>query len=160
MQNTYNFYNLEASFKQYLVAGNGNPVSTKNYLSDIRHFFGWLSFYIGSHDIKIIDNTYPLRSFITAETIIEYKNYLLENKIPHKTINRRLSTIRKLCSFCIEQNILNENPAKHITNILALPGNQTEELVKEYESYLKLQEKDQAVITSSLNTIQELLQTI
>lgn len=160
MQNTYNFYNLEASFKQYLIAGNGNPVSTKNYLSDIRHFFGWLSFYIGSHDVKISDEKFPLRTFITSKTIIEYKNYLLENKIPHKTINRRLSTIRKLCTFCIEQYILEENPVKHITNILSLPGAQTETLVQEYKNHLELQGVDLAIITSSLNTIQELLHSI
>lgn len=160
MQNTYNFYNLETSFKQYLVAGITKPVSIKNYLSDIRHFFGWLSLYIGSHDLKILDDKFPLRAFITIETISEYKNYLLENKIPHKTINRRLSTIRKLCTFCIEQNILDINPAKHLTNILSLPEAQTEGLVQKYQEYLKSQGRDQTVITSSLNTIQELLQTI
>jgi len=160
MQNTYNFYNLEASFKQFLVAGITKPVSIKNYLSDIRHFFGWLSLYIGSHELKVIDSNCPIRSFITTQAINDYKSYLFENEIPHKTINRRLSTIRKLCTFCIEQKILDENPVKHILNILSLPGAQTEEIVKEYEEQLKSQGVNQAVITSSLNTIQELLQTI
>jgi hypothetical protein len=44
MENRYNFYNLEASFKNFLLAGNKLPVTIKNYLSDLRHFLGWFIF--------------------------------------------------------------------------------------------------------------------
>ncbi len=152
MFNQYNFYNLEASFKEYLFAGNANPVSVKNYLSDLRHFFGWLSLYLKSNEIK--------DTFITVQSINDYKLYLFENDIPHKTINRRLSTIRKFCSFCVDQQILKENPSKNILNVLALPENKSGEVLKEYENNLKLKGTHPNIIINSLNTIQDLLQTI
>src|SRR3989338_8943022 len=110
MSETYNLYNLEAPFKQYLTAGNQKPISIKNYLSDFRHFAGWVMSK-GGHGGP------PLQEPITLNDISEYKSYLELNNIPHKTINRRLSTLRKFCSFCISQGWMKENPAKKISNI-------------------------------------------
>ena len=114
MSDTYNLYNLEAPFKEYLLAGNQKPVSVKNYLSDIRHFFGWL---VNSdlHRLKIVSN--QLETLLTPTVVNDYKNYFITNNLPHKTINRRLSTVRKFCSFCISQGWLKENPAKKVLNI-------------------------------------------
>src|SRR3989339_906542 len=111
MSDTYNLYNLEAPFKQYLTAGNQKAISIKNYLSDFRHFAGWLMSK-GGHGGP------PLQEPITLNDISEYKSYLESNNIPHKTINRRLSTLRKFCSFCISQGWMKENPAKRISNVL------------------------------------------
>ena len=116
MVKTYNLYNLEAPFKEYLDAGNQKAISIKNYLSDVRHFFGWLILYFRSHKIQI-ESEATITQFITGKVISEYRSYLSENNIPHKTINRRLSTIRKFCSFCISQGWMKENPAKQIANI-------------------------------------------
>ncbi|MEK7633882.1 MAG: phage integrase SAM-like domain-containing protein, partial [Patescibacteria group bacterium] len=120
MPNTYNLYNLEAPFKQFLLAGNQKAVSIKNYLSDVRHFFGWLILYFKSHKIQI-ESEVTITQFITTSVISEYKSYLESNNIPHKTTNRRLSTLRKFCSFCISQGWMKENPAKKISNISSLP---------------------------------------
>jgi len=113
----YNLYNTEALFKTFLYAGKISPVSLKNYLSDIRHFFGWLTFrtqhQIGSK--KIDENN--IIGLISLSIVEEYKSYLIDNNIPLKTVNRRLSTLRKFCSFCISQGWLKENPAKKIQNL-------------------------------------------
>src|SRR3989338_11243248 len=113
MSETYNLYNLEAPFKQYLTGENKKPISIKNSLSDFRHFAGWVMSK-GGHGGP------PLQEPITLNDISEYKSYLELNNIPHKTINRRLSTLRKFCSFCISQGWMKENPAKQITNISSL----------------------------------------
>ncbi len=121
MAKQYNLYNLEPYFKKYLITENFSLVSLKNYLSDFRHFAGWFDFYLRSH--KKTDNSNNFQNYIDSikhinnDTIFEYRNYLIENNLPHKTINRRLSTIRKFCSFCISQGWLKENPTKKITNI-------------------------------------------
>ena len=112
MVKTYNLYNLEAPFKKYLDAGNQKAVSIKNYLSDFRHFAGWV--------MSTGEETSPLQGSINTKTISEYKSYLESNNIPHKTVNRRLSTLRKFCSFCISQGWMKENPAKQIANISSL----------------------------------------
>lgn len=129
MENGYNLYNFEASFKNFLASGNVKPITIKNYLSDLRHFFGWLIFKLKTssedkstfdkknQNSKIEEKPESFLNLITEALIKEYKNYLYENKIPLKTINRRLSTLRKFFSFCVAQGWLKENPAKKISNI-------------------------------------------
>ncbi|MBI4004691.1 site-specific integrase, partial [Candidatus Roizmanbacteria bacterium] len=102
----YNQYNFESSFKKFLVAENISPVSIKNYLSDLRYFLGWLS----------LDSSEPL-AHLTKETIQAYLTYMQQSQLPSKTINRRLSTLRKFFSFCITQGWIDRNPAKHVENI-------------------------------------------
>lgn len=118
MDKQYNLYNFEASFKEYLIAGNTKPVSIKNYLSDFRHFSGWLvfKFKVQNSNFKVFENPVEFVSLINLSIIEEYKEYLASNNIPHKTINRRLSTIRKFCSFCISQGWIKENPGKQVQN--------------------------------------------
>lgn len=199
MPNTYNLYNLEASFKEYLLAGieksqinadsNADKrgkglqkVSVKNYLSDLRHFLGWLSLYINSHDVRVgssdpnkkDSDTESLQTFITIQTINDYKSYLFENNIPHKTVNRRLSTIRKFCSFCISQGWMKENTGKRVPNVINVGadfisarsrGRFTEsplqnDILNQFQQHLIKQNLDKPTITSSLNTIRELLNTV
>ena len=116
MVHPYNLYNFEAPFKKYLIAGNAKPVSIKNYLSDFRHFAGWIT-NTQQNAVDKDEEISSLQELLTAGTIAEYKNYLTANHIPPKTINRRLSTMRKFCSFCITQGWIKENVAKKIGNV-------------------------------------------
>lgn len=114
----YNLYNLEASFKKYLLAENVSSATVHNYLSDFRHFAGWFSLYIESHNNVSLSTSEPfLPSVLSKQTVFQYRAYLLENKLPVKTVNRRLSTLRKLSAFCINQGWLTENAAKQLGNI-------------------------------------------
>lgn len=161
MNAPYNLYNLEALFKEYLLAGNNRPVSIKNYLSDFRHFAGWITFYLKS-DIAPFNK-------IDSHLIQEYKFYLCENKIPLKTINRRLSTIRKFCSFCISQGWMKENPAKHVSNVLLSRATLSErseskgsrgtdhDILQQFKQDLINEKLDQTTITNYLNDVQEFL---
>lgn len=123
MDNEYNFYNLEAPFKLFLNSGNKkiSPISINNYLSDLRHFFGWIVLTIKTRDlpIKFASDDYQqiLSQFLTEEMVQSYADYLRANNIPMRTINRRLSTLRKFCSFCIAQGWIKTNPAKVIVNV-------------------------------------------
>ncbi|MDP1614945.1 MAG: phage integrase SAM-like domain-containing protein, partial [Methylococcales bacterium] len=135
----YNLYNLEPQFKQFLVAENISPISLKNYLSDFRYFAGWLELYnrknqvsseSESHSIVETDKSSLTLKQIDHNTVLSYRSYLASENLPHKTINRRLSTLRKFCSFCISQGWMTTNPAKKIANITpenALPIQQSEE---------------------------------
>lgn len=117
MHPTYNRYNLEPTFKKYLLAENINPASIKHYLSDFRHFFGWISFEVSISEGRASLQETNLHEYITSELIKAYKTYLSQGDNPHKTINRRLSTVRKLCAFLHDQGLLSENPAAGISNV-------------------------------------------
>jgi site-specific recombinase XerD len=138
----YNLYNFEHEFRNYLLAGNANPVTLKNYLSDFRHFWGWLSVqsFIQGEEFEN-DKTYTL-SLITSQVVSVYKNYLINNALPYKTVNRRLSTLRRFCTFCVSQGWLKSNPAKEISNTHTASDKTNEsysvgELIAEFKSYLE-----------------------
>ncbi len=109
MSNTYNFHNIEATFKTYLLAENISASTLTSYLSDYRHYAGWITSYK-----KNIANSFELNELLNEVNFHEYKEYQQASGIPEKTINRRFSTLRKLCSLCIQQGWLSRNPAKDI----------------------------------------------
>lgn len=112
-------------FKIYLEQQTISSLSTKNYLVDLRNFLQWYILYLKTNKIcfnhnsnKINQqNAYNLISLLTSKIIKDYKQFLLEGKTPYKTINRRLTTLRKLGSFALANSWLNINPALSITNI-------------------------------------------
>lgn len=112
----YNLYNFEASFKSFLLAGNKNKDTIKNYLSDFRYFCG---FVMGQ--TSVLDNidsaSLGLSPILTPQLLASYKEFLISSHLPRLTINRRLSTVRKFCTFCISQGWIKENPAKEVGNV-------------------------------------------
>lgn len=117
----YNLDNFEASFREFLQNEGVSAPTLKNYLSDLRHFMGWFAFYLHSKhgDSLKSENTglSSLASMIDFEAVSSYKTYLESNALPSKSINRRLSTLRKFCTFCIQQNWMKENVAKRVANV-------------------------------------------
>jgi len=163
MDEGYNFYNLEASFKKFLIAGNFSSITLKNYLSDLRHFFGWLIFKLKVKTQKLKsekESFNQLLNFIDVSLVTDYKDYLTANAIPIKTINRRLSTLRKFFSFCINQGWMKENPAKKISNIkyqIADSKNSKIEIFNQFKNDLQKEDLDEATIKSYLEVVREFL---
>ncbi|MCL4374503.1 phage integrase SAM-like domain-containing protein [Patescibacteria group bacterium] len=154
MDNRYNLDNFEAGFRQYLIAENRSRASIKNYLSDYRHFAGWMI-----NELRITD--YGLRvEKITSDLVKLYKAYLSDNLVPNKTVNRRLSALRKFCSFCIDQGWMKENPAKQVTNIGAAGPIGSINILAEYRQHLTQQKIDQSDITSYLSDAEEFYQYV
>ncbi len=173
----YNFYNLEASFIEFLNSGNRNlsKVTIKNYISDLRHFFGWFIFRLkASQEYSEFVDKLDIPSLITKclNTLIvaQYKAYLVANSVPLQTSNRRLSTLRKLSGFFISQRWINENPTanlRNITNIIKKNDNKyyiqdesTQLVLNEYKKALQSQNLKPEEVESSLNDINEFLNFI
>ena len=155
MDKWYNFYNFEASFKKFLLAENVSPITLKNYLSDLRHFLGWTILKLKVQNKKNFENLSPLEFLnqIDESLVEEYKNYLVVNSIPAKTINRRLSTLRKFFSFCISQGWLKENPAKKIQNLKL----KIDSIISSFALSLEKENLDQKTIKSYLEVVQDFL---
>lgn len=159
MDKGYNLYNLEASFKEFLLAGNQKPVSIKNYLSDFRHFAGWMEFYLRSHSQKQpVSTNFNQFQLISINTVSEYRSYLIANRLPVKTINRRLSTLRKFCSFCISQGWLKENPAKLVSNMNASESD-WKKFLPVFESDLLKKGFDKEVVSKHLADVKEFFES-
>lgn len=137
----YNLYNLEAdhypealifSFRQFLIAEKIAKGTVRSYVSDVRSFFNWLiAFLINAHlfeaNSPISSDTGYLFSFINASVLFAYAEYLRNNHVPIKTINRRYSALRKLGSFSVHQSISAENvfdSLKTINDSIPFPENE------------------------------------
>ena len=80
----YNLSNLEPKFKNFLHAENISSVSLRNYLSDSRHFLGWL---VSKGKFDERSNLEQNISYLTPNVIEEYKNDHIASALPSKTIN-------------------------------------------------------------------------
>jgi len=170
----YNLYNLEASFKQFLISGNKflSNISLKNYVSDLRHFFAWFYFKLKSNskDIEKSKLSEIINNYFTKILLFQYKTYLIENNISVQSINRRLSTLRKLSKFFLSQGWIKTNPCKEISNVsLSQDQNNTKYysnnvsekfLANEYKKALESQKLNQANIDTQINDINEFVSII
>jgi site-specific recombinase XerD len=119
--NRYNLGNLSSIFKSYLLFNLDLTSGTiKNYLSDLRYFLAWLSSHraVSSNNLNTNNSNENLLLFCTKNNVIEYRNYLLANNIPRKSINRRLSTLRLFFKICCDENLINLNPIIDIPNVI------------------------------------------
>ena len=164
MEKQYNLYNLEPLFRKYLIAGNISSISLKNYMSDFRHFLGWMTLRLKnySENNKTFSFSKPISiqlnlpeqisAIINEQTIFDYRLYLTSNSLPHKTTNRRLSTIRKFCSFCISQGWMKENPAKKLGNVKETSDNQNIQLKASESHILRENEKKNKPVWEQIKT--------
>lgn len=154
MNNEYNLSILEALFKDHLHAEKVSKVTIKNYRSDVKYFINWFYVYIRRYIESVggEDNGVSLiEVFILHSTdglIEEFKQYLIASNIPLKTINRRLSSIRKFYAFCVKRGYLTENPSLSVSNhkksVQLIPG------VKEV-TQKSIETKFEEYLSNSLN---------
>ena len=114
--NQYNSYNLELEFRMYLENKAYGSVTVKNYLVDLRNFLYW-----SKSDHESQTNWESLKGavekLLAKEQLAMYISSLRASKESIVTINRRMSSLRKFCSFCISQGWIQENYAKHMANL-------------------------------------------
>lgn len=158
--------NLPKSFELYLKSQGASPLTIKNYISDFNHFWGWFLLILksrakpGSRFIVYEEKTHQLVNQITPQLINDYKNFLVVNKIPIRTINRRLSTLRKFGKFCISQAWLKSNPAKKVKNATLNEKKQkteSERILKKYEESLKKEKTSLVTIKNYLSDLRHFL---
>ncbi len=127
----YNVYNLEAkeqldnflkSFKNFLITEKVASITQRSYVSDARFFLNWyLSFLQNNLNLSSKSDFSQVFKTINAKVLSAYNFFLLENKIPLKSINRKFSALRKLGSFCLTQNLFSENVFENLKNLSDRP---------------------------------------
>ncbi len=98
--------NFQEKFEKYLTDEIGVSSSTlKFYRSDFYHFSGW--FILKAKTLGIAtDRIEELLPLLSKSLAAAYRNFLEQNNIPPKTVNRRLSTLRHLAKFLTAIQIL------------------------------------------------------
>lgn len=134
----YNQYNLEANnslekivknFRLYLYNEDISKGSIRSYVSDTRFFLGWFYFFLESNrilrlkDLVNQNGDFSINEFcqtlrhIKPKVLEAYKEFLISNNTPVKTINRRFSSLRKFGYFCQLQNWVAQNPFEELKNV-------------------------------------------
>lgn len=129
--------NFRKQFEDHLVMKLGVSKNTlKFYKSDLNHFIKWFS-----HQMRTTGYVF----FKLQEAVInlnpgwveEYKESL---ESPHKTINRRLSTLRHFARFLLDNSYLHFNFMEGVVNVgvtkkVEVPREAI--LIEQFEEYLR-----------------------
>lgn len=121
----YNLLDLRYNFVTYLSSGNNSlsKVTIKNYSSDLSHFFGWFLHHTNppptTYDKQVSAQNFC--AHFTKELVDQYKNHLVDSHIPIRTVNRRLSALRKFAQFCRHHSLIEIDPTEYITNVSTGP---------------------------------------
>ena len=169
----YNQYNLEANplletllpaFRKFLIAEKAAGGTVRSYVSDVRSFFDWLiAFLTNAHvfeaDSPISANTSYLFSFINKSVLASYSEYLRNNNVPLKTINRRYSALRKLGSFSVSLALLAENIFESLKTISDTHDfSESEYHLEEFKTHLWQTGAAKSTIKNYLGDVRQYLQ--
>jgi site-specific recombinase XerD len=149
---------IKQNFFEYLNGLGISPESHKNYKSDLVHFSGWLILKLRSFG-SYIESLTEAVPFLSHEVAIEYKNYMILNKIPTKTINRRLSTLRHLSRYLFSSENLEVDFMKGIENISGSkkPKSMVSPIINDFQSYLENQKVSKNTVKNYVSDIRQFL---
>lgn len=128
---------LTEQFLSHLRFSGVSKVTLKNYKSDIRAFVNWFSKVLEAKNIQVV-NLQECLPFVEGKTITAFKLHLTKAGTPPSTINRRLSTLRRLGSYLAEVDITDGDITKNILNVTKSDLKTEGEIILErYKEYLK-----------------------
>lgn len=162
----YNRYNLASqsndevidSFLSYLKSNRLSKNSIRFYKSDLSHFTAWTLFKIKSLGI-LAESFKEVIPFLRTSIAREYRDYLLANQIPAKTINRRFSTLRKFSEFLVNSNIISFDIASGLENIVVQRSNKNNifSLVEDFQKHLESQKASKNTIKNYVADVKHFL---
>lgn len=127
MTNLYNYTVILESFANYLIAEKISNVTIKNYLSDIRYFFGWFTTYYKkngyfSKNFIHVNDGFILNPLVATyeHIIISYDSFLYESNSA-ATKRRRLYSLKKFIQFCLAKGLIYNEFKDRILNYLHIP---------------------------------------
>lgn len=152
---------LRQAFRLFLKTQGLSPVSIKNYLSDLNHFWRWLMADLKAQFFPLAQHhPQTLLAQITSQRIAAYQESLLTSQAASKTINRRLTSLRRFGQFCLAQGWLETNPADSINNVNsrpAKPTNRIELILAEFKTSLKTEKISSITIKNYLSDVRYFL---
>lgn len=130
----------------------------RNYRSDLNHFLAWSTFKLQTLG-KRINNTEDVLPHLSFSLLESYKHFLLTNKVPSSTVNRRLSALRNFCKYLSFKGHLKDNPALGVANIEEVKPfeEQVESLLSAFEEELKERKASKATTKNYVSDVRQFL---
>jgi len=156
---TLNFNKITKPFELYLNSKKLSSNSKRNYLADTNYFLNWFFLYSQSHRHKInFNDPYKISQNITEKVLENYLRFLEENGVSLSTIKRRLSSLRLLGKFFVNQRWWQENKAKKITIVSEKKETDfSQQILERFAKSLKNEGKSQSTIRNYLTDIRSYL---
>ena len=156
--NTYNAYNFELEFENYLQRQKVSPSTVKSYKSDAHLFLQWLDSPRGgagsSHDEPLTPET--VAEVFTVETVQQYELSLQNRHAPKATIDRRMAALSSFADFCSFQLWLPEGFSRTLVRLGYKEKQKSEEsAMNSFASYLLLQGAKDSTIKNYLLDVRE-----
>ena len=148
---------VKKQFINYLDSLGLSPKTHKNYRSDLTHFLAWAILKVKSFG-AYAETLTEIVPFLTLDLANDYKDFMLENSTPAKTINRRLSTLRHLSKFLLQSHVLDFDFTGEIDNIgkKIVRVSSPDPVIGEFKSYLEKEKVSSNTIKNYLSDIKHL----
>lgn len=145
MYNRYNSAsnnNLVQNYADYLTSLGMSQNSVRFYKSDLYHFTSWLISQLKTLGV-LVEKLEEALPFLKLEMAGQYRQSLLTNKTPVKTINRKLSSLRKLSEYLVKEEIFSFDFTEGMVNItsssLSVSPQSFSLLIEEFKKHLETQ---------------------
>lgn len=121
-------------FLSYLKASGLSKNSIRFYKSDLCHFSDWLL--KQNKKLGVAADTFmDIVPYLKAGVAHEYKKHLVDCKVPIKTINRKLSTLRRFADYLMSSGIISFDLAQGLENI---PGAIVQKINRDTDQFMSL----------------------
>jgi site-specific recombinase XerD len=152
---------ITSDFTNYLASCGLSKNSIRFYKSDLSHFTAWVIFKVKALGVtaESLQETVP---FLKPSVAFDYKKSLSENNAAAKTINRRLSTLRRFSQFLFESKAIAVDFAKEVENIQqqAKNSNSQLKLTENFEEYLRKEKAAENTVKSYVADVKHFLDWI
>lgn len=147
-------------FLKELYSEKISTVSAANYLSDINQFFSWFTRQISLSGVYV-EAFSDLLPFFKKETGKVYKEYLLHLKIPISSLNRSLSSLRRLSKFLLFRGLLTFDFMEATGNVKRYQKNNNNlssaPLISEFERHLSLESSSKNTVKNYVSDVRHFL---
>lgn len=143
-------------FLNYLKSLGISSISLKNYLSDANYFAAWFLLKVKSWGV-MAESTIDCLPYLSSAVAKDYKNFLIENKVPILSTNRRLSTLRHLSRFLVHSQISSSDFAQNLNNVSSNKEFDLEKYLKLFEDHLRREKASSNTIKNYLSDIKHFL---
>ena len=146
-------------FLETLYSDNISKVSSANYLSDINQFFSWFGRQINFSGVYV-ETFSDLLPFFKKESGKTYKEYLLQLKSPGSSINRALSSLRRLSRHLLLKGLITFDFMEATGNVKRHQKEgylMTNPLLSDFEKHLSLESSSKNTVKNYVSDVRHFL---
>ena len=147
---------IKNDFVSYLLTQGVSPGTIKHYRSDIAHFLHYIFGALSNLDAQS-NSTYAIFKHTSENIGKRYKNYLITNSTPQKTVNRRLATLRHFSRFLSASGHISHDIVEGVKNVQRHSSTKNRPLITQYKKHLVSSGQSRNTVKNYISDVKHLL---